>query len=109
MSDFASLLKPAEPSGPATLANERAQSDVPVTDLAQHLFSQDEFSKRQDRIVKELMKEPLLSKKTQQHLSRPDRYKLGLARAKLLRRMADRLGWDAEDHKMCVKCVKGWR
>lgn len=102
MPDFAAKLQPAEPSGSAALASERARSDVPVKELAQHLFAEDDFLRRQDRVLRELVKEPLLSKKTQQHLSRPDRYKLGLARAKLLRRMADRLGWDAEDHKMYV-------
>ena len=100
--DFASRLKPAEPSGSAILGSERERSSVPVSDLAQHLFARDDFLQRQDRVLRELLKEPLLSKQTQQHLSRPDRYKLGLARAKLLRRMADRLGWDTEDHKMFV-------
>jgi acyl-CoA oxidase len=102
MVDFTDKLRPAEPTGPDTLANERAQSTLPVKDLANHLLSSDGFLQRQDRILNELKKEKLLSKRTQQNLSRPDRYKLGLARAKLLRRMSDKLGWDSKDYKMSI-------
>lgn len=102
MVDFTGKLQPAQPTGPDTLANERAQSALPVKELANHLLSEGGFLQRQDRILKELEKEKLFSKRTQQNLSRPDRYKLGLARAKLLRRMSDKLGWDFEDYKMSV-------
>lgn len=100
MADFTDRLIPAEPRGPDTLANERAQSSLKVQELAHHLLSRDGFLERQDRILAQLKKERLLSKETQQNLSRPDRYKLGLARAKLLLRMKKKLGWSAEDHKM---------
>lgn len=99
MADFAAKLQPAEPRGPDTLARERAQSSLPVTELANHLLSS-EYLERQERILKELKKEEMLSKSAQQNLSRPDRYKLGLARAKLLRRMSDKLRWRIEDYKM---------
>jgi acyl-CoA oxidase len=102
MADFTDSLKPAEPRGPDTLAKERSESSLPVKELACHLFSRDGFLDRQQRILREVQKERLLSKTTQQNLSRPDRYKLGLARAKLLRRMARKLGWSEEDHKMYV-------
>lgn len=52
-------------------------------------------------MLEAVMKEKLLTKETQLNLSRPERYKLGLARAKLLRRMSDKLKWDSEDAKMC--------
>jgi acyl-CoA oxidase len=100
MSDFTDHLLPAHPRGPDTLAKERSQSSLPVKDLAAHLFSKDGFLERQERVLKELTKESLLSKETQQNLSRPDRYKLGLARAKLLRRMTDKFGWNEADHRM---------
>jgi acyl-CoA oxidase len=102
MADFTEKLQPAEPTGSDTLAKERAQSSLPVKNIASHLLG-DEYLKRQERILEELKKEKLLSKSTQQNLSRPDRYKLGLARAKLLRRMSDRLKWDHEDYRMLVK------
>lgn len=100
MGDFTDHLMPASPTGPETLAKERAQSDVPVEALSTYLLSRDGFLERQQRILKDIMQEKLLSKDMQQNLSRPDRYKLGLARAKLLRRMAKKLNWDDEDHKM---------
>jgi acyl-CoA oxidase len=99
MADFMAKLQPAKPRGLDTLAKERAQSSLPVTELAHHLLSR-EYLERQERILKELKKEKMLSKSTQQNLSRPDRYKLGLARGKLLRRMSDKLRWSFEDYKM---------
>jgi acyl-CoA oxidase len=89
-------LLPAEPRGPDALVKERAQSSLPVKELAKHLLSSEYFD-RQERILKNLKREKFLSKSTQQNLSRPDRYKLGLARANLLRRMSDKLGWSFED------------
>jgi acyl-CoA oxidase len=102
MGDFTDHLRPAAPTGPDTLAKARSQSNLPVRELANHLFSGDGFLERQERVLKEVKKERLLSKSTQQNLSRPDRYKLGLARAKLLRRMSNKLKWDIEDWKMLV-------
>lgn len=52
-------------------------------------------------MLEAVKKEKLLTKETQLNLSRPERYKLGLARAKLLRRMSDSFKWDTEDAKMC--------
>lgn len=101
MGDFTDDLKPAEPTGPDTLAKERSQSNLSVKQLSQHLFP-DGFLERQDRISNELQKHKVFSKKTQLNLARPDRYKLGLARAKMTRRIAERQRWDDEDHQMCV-------
>lgn len=100
MADFTDRLEPAAPKGPDTLAKERSQSSLPVKELANHLLANDRFLERQERILHELEREKLFSKSMQQNLSRPDRYKLGLARAKLLRRMADKFNWDEEDHRM---------
>lgn len=99
MGDFTDRLVPAEPRGPDTLAKERSQSNLPVENLAGHLLP-DGYLERQNRILRELVKEKLLSKETQPNISRPDRYKLGLARAKLLRRMAKKFNWNTEDHRM---------
>jgi acyl-CoA oxidase len=99
MGDFASKLKPTEPTGPDTLAEERSQSSLPVQELSQHLFP-DGFLERQERIVKELQKHKVFSKQTQLNLARPDRYKLGLARAKMTRRIAEKQNWDDEDQQM---------
>lgn len=100
MPDFTDSLTPASPGGPEILAKERSQSDVPVQELAQHLFPRNDFLGRQQRILDVLEKHPLFSKARQMNLSRPERYQLGLARAKMLRRLADQHGWDTEDQSM---------
>jgi acyl-CoA oxidase len=99
MRDFTDNLKPAKPGGLETPAKERSQSYLPVQELAQHLFP-DGLLQRQEKIVKELQKHKLFSKQNQLNLARPDRYKLGLARAKLTRRIAAKHNWDDEDHRM---------
>ena len=99
MPDFTDHLKPAS-NGTAILTEEREQSNVPVDELAKHLLSRDDFLARQDRILKVLEKDPLFNKTKQFNLSRPERYQLGLARAKKLRRYADQHGWSNEDQKM---------
>jgi acyl-CoA oxidase len=86
--------------GAAILAKERGRSSIPVQDLSKHLLSRDGFLERQERIVRILEKELLFSKKQQLNLSRPDRYHLGLARAKALRRLMKKHGWNHEDYKM---------
>ncbi|KAL2067352.1 hypothetical protein VTL71DRAFT_1777 [Oculimacula yallundae] len=105
MSDFTDHLKPAAPTGSDTLAKERQNSTIPVDALARHLFPDQEFLERQEKILHVLEKEKLFSKDMQQNLSRPDRYKLGLARAKALRRMQDKLLWNQEDLKMAEYLV----
>lgn len=100
MPDFTDNLKPAQPDGPTILAKERDQSNVPIEELAKHLLSNDDFLGRQERVLRVLEKDPLFNKTKQYNLSRPERYQLGLARAKKLRRYADQHGWDAEDHAM---------
>lgn len=100
MPDFTDSLKPASPHPSSVLQKQRTESDVPVQELAQHLLSRNDFLRRQERILRILEKEPLFNKSRQQNLSRPERYHLGLARAKQLRRLSDKHGWDAEDDKM---------
>jgi acyl-CoA oxidase len=99
-SDFSVNLQPAEPSGPSILAQERAGSNVNVEQLAKHLLSRDDFLERQKRIVAILEKIPYFCKKNQLNLARPDRYHLGLARAKTLKRLSIEHNWNNEDYKM---------
>jgi len=100
MPDFTDDLKPASPTGPDILAKERGQSDVPISELSQHLLSRNDFLNRQERVLRILEKEPLFNKSKQMNLSRPERYHLGLARAKKLRRLADQHGWSADEQSM---------
>ncbi|KAL6230270.1 hypothetical protein BDW75DRAFT_244983 [Aspergillus navahoensis] len=100
MPDFTDRLKPREPSGPTILARERAQSGISVSELSHQLFAGDDYLERQARILHIIEAEPLFDKKQQGNLSRPDLFKLALARAKLLRRLVDKHGWDINDYKL---------
>ncbi|KAK6431216.1 hypothetical protein LTR95_012622 [Oleoguttula sp. CCFEE 5521] len=102
MADFTDKLKPAEPLGPSILASERTNSDVPVQRLAQHLFQSTGHLERQARILPYLQRDPLFRKVKQSNLSRPERYRLGLARAKKLRRLADEHHWSIDDQEMAM-------
>jgi acyl-CoA oxidase len=99
MPDFTDTLRPAQPSGPKSLARERANSPLAIDQLSTHLLGGDGLLSRQRKVLPILLSEPLFSKSTQQNLSRPERYKLGLARGKLLRRLADKHAWTPEEHE----------
>lgn len=99
MPDFTDNLKPST-DGTAVLTEERNGSNVPIEELAQHLLSRNGFLERQQRILTVLEGDPLFNKVKQFNLSRPERYQLGLARAKKLRWYCDLHGWDGEDHSM---------
>ncbi|KAJ0423081.1 acyl-CoA dehydrogenase/oxidase C-terminal [Aspergillus carlsbadensis] len=105
MTSFVDKLKPAEPSGSTIIAGERAQSDISVNALSQTLFAGDNYLQRQARILPILTAEPLFNKKQQANLSRPDLFKLALARAKLLRRLKDQHNWDIDDYKFAELLV----
>ncbi|KAK5074473.1 hypothetical protein LTR70_005400 [Exophiala xenobiotica] len=100
MSDFVLKLKPAEPQGPDILAAERARSQVNVPQLAHHLLQRNGFLDRQKKVLAVLKKNPLFSKKANLNLSRPDRYHVGLARAKEVRRIVRRERWNHDDYMM---------
>ncbi|KAM3419713.1 Acyl-coenzyme A oxidase [Cercospora zeina] len=100
MADFTCGLQPADPQGPSLLAQERARSSIDVEQLAKHLLSRNDFLNRQKRILSILTRIPLFSKKNLLNIARPDRYQLGLARAKTLRRLSLKHGWDQEDYLM---------
>lgn len=102
--DWSVALKPAPPDGATILSNERARSSIDIDDLAHRLLTP-AFLERQERILKELLKEPVFKKSNQGNLSRPDRYKLGLARGKKIRQLKEKLGWDDDDYKMATALV----
>lgn len=100
MPDFTDNLRPADPQGPSILAQERAGSNVNIDQLANHLLSRNDFLQRQKRILSILEPIPIFCKKNQLNMARPDRYHLGLARAKMLRRLYLKHGWDRDDYIM---------
>lgn len=99
MADFTDHLKPAH-DGTATLQTERDGSAIIVDELARHLLSRDDFLQRQEKVLKVLSNEKLFKKDQQPNLSRPERYHLGLARAKAIQRIIRREGWDHADYSM---------
>lgn len=98
MPDFTDKLKPRY-DGTAMLQAERDGSAINVDELARHLLSRDGFLERQEKVVAVLRKEKLFKKDQVMNLSRPERYQLGLARAKAIRRIGVREGWDEADYK----------
>jgi acyl-CoA oxidase len=100
MVDFTDSLQPADPQGSTILAQERAGSSIDVDHLAKHLLWRNDFLKRQKKILAILEPIAIFSKKNQLNMARPDRYHLGLARAKTLRRLSLKHGWDREDYLM---------
>ncbi|KAF2471715.1 acyl-CoA oxidase [Lindgomyces ingoldianus] len=100
MLDFTDKLKP-QYDGAATLQAERNASTINVDELAKHLLSRDGFLERQERILRVLEKEKIFKKDHQMNLSRPERYHLGLARAKAVQRIMRKYSWTtSEDYKM---------
>ncbi|KIV81179.1 hypothetical protein PV11_08616 [Exophiala sideris] len=100
MADFTDKLRPAEPQGPSILSQERKGSNVNVEQLANHLLSRNDFLRRQKKILSILEPIPIFCKKNQLNMARPDRYYLGLARAKMLRRLSLKHGWNRDDYIM---------
>lgn len=95
--DFTANLKP-HPSadGSAILTSERARSALSSTALSTHLFGS-EYLSRQSRILSALQQDDVFNKTNQANLSRPDRYKLSLARGKRMRQLMDKHGWNNDD------------
>lgn len=97
-------LRPAAPDGATTIAAERSRSDVDVDRLSEHLLGRD-YLDCQSRILPLLQQDRLFSKTTQANLGRPDRYMLGLARAKRMRQMAEQYSWTDDDYEMAKYLV----
>jgi len=104
MADFTDSLRPRY-DGTATLQAEREASDIHVDGLASHLLARDGFLERQEKVLRVLSRDKLFDKDQQMNLSRPERYHLGLARAKAIVRIMKREGWDHNDYKMCEYLV----
>ncbi|KAL6241721.1 hypothetical protein RBB50_011254 [Rhinocladiella similis] len=100
MADFTADLPPADVQGPSILARERAASSIDVDELAKHLLWRNDFLDRQKRILTILEAMPIFSKRNQLNIARPDRFYLALARAKTLRRLSLKYGWDRDDFVM---------
>jgi acyl-CoA oxidase len=95
--DFTYMLRPHQDAdGGALLAKERQRSGIDESELATHLFGS-VYLERQRRVLNALKSDKVFSKSNQANLSRPDRYKLGLARGKRMRQLKDNHNWDDDD------------
>ena len=95
--DFTGGLRPhPNADGSSILAHERQRSDIDSEELSRHLFGST-YLERQQRILSIVQQEKIFSKNVQANLSRPDRYKLGLARGKRMRQLMDKHHWDEDD------------
>lgn len=104
-SDFTAALKPhPEADGAAILAERRQQSDIDTSELSNHLFGA-AYLERQQRVLSIIERERVFSKAQQANLSRPDRYKLGLARGKRMRQLMDTHSWNDDDLLMAEYLV----
>lgn len=99
MAYFVSTLAPRYP-GDAILGAERAASGLDSAALSRHLLVRDNFLARQERVLNVLRAERLFRKEYVMNLSRPERYHLGLARAKAIRRLGKKHDWDHDDYNM---------
>jgi acyl-CoA oxidase len=103
--DFASRLRPHKNAdGAQILVSERSGSNVDVSRLSTHLFGTD-YLERQARVLHIISQEKVFSKTKQANLSRPDRYKVGLARGKRMRQLKDKHNWNDQELLMAEYLV----
>ena len=99
--EFVNDLKPSEPQCSNTLAAERNGSNIKTTEVAEHLRGRNEL-RRQQWLLHTLASHQVFDKSNQANLSRPDRYRLGLARGKQLIRLAKANNWSDADFDMAI-------
>ncbi|TKA71347.1 hypothetical protein B0A55_05124 [Friedmanniomyces simplex] len=103
--DFTAQLKPhPNADGARILADERLRSEIDIKSLSLRLFGT-KYLERQQRILSIILQHRVFSKANQANLSRPDRYKLGLARGKRMRQLMDEHSWDDDDLLMAEYLV----
>ena len=90
-------LKSSGPQGEELLAQERAQSDVPVEKLSEFLFTKEVLA-RQDRILKTLENEKVFDKSQNYFAGREARFVTALARQKRLQQLSQQHGWTKDDY-----------
>ncbi|KAK7555662.1 acyl-CoA oxidase [Phyllosticta citricarpa] len=97
--DWVKALKPSGPQGHELLAQERAQSNIPVDKLTQYLFGND-LIERKKRVLKILEQERVFDKTPNYYHGRVDRFEIALARAKRLRQLAVKHGFTDDDSRV---------
>ncbi|KAF2086005.1 acyl-CoA oxidase [Saccharata proteae CBS 121410] len=92
-------LTPSGPQGHELLAKERAQSNIPVQQLSEFLFTKEVLEMKQ-RILGILQQEKIFDKSQNYFAGRIDRFETALGRAKALRQLCVKHGWSEDEHRM---------
>ena len=97
-------LKPSGPQGSELLAQERAQSNIPVEKLSEFLFTKEVLA-RQEKILNTLKAEKVFNKSQNYFDGREARFQTALARQKWLRRLAVRHQWTKDEYMMASELI----
>lgn len=102
--DWVKQLKPAEPHGTDLLTLERGRSSIQADKMALFLFGEEKLRRKND--VENILKnDPVFDKKKNYFDGRVDKFKTALARAKRMRQLAVKYGWDDMDMEIARKLI----
>jgi acyl-CoA oxidase len=97
--DWVKQLKPSGPQGSDLLAAERANSNLPVEQLSELLFTKELLDKKQ-KVLNVLKSEKVLDKSQNYFTGRTEYFEVGLARAKALRNLRVKHNWTLEEYRI---------
>lgn len=102
--DWVKALKPSGPQGSELLKKERDQSNVDVDGLNEFLHSRDELDRR-NKILQILENDPVFDKSQNYFDGRMERFETSLKRAKRLRQLTVKHGWDNQEFNMANELI----
>ena len=97
-------LTPAGPQGTELLRQERAQSNVPVEQLSEFLFTKKVLA-RQDKILNLLKAEKVFDKSQNYFSGRETRFVTALARQKRLQQLNIQHKWSRDEYIMASELI----
>jgi acyl-CoA oxidase len=97
-------LKPSGAQGHELLAEERANSNVPVKELEELLHTRDVIERKQ-KILTILKAEKVFDKSQNYFMGRTDRFERALAREKRLRILKKQHKWSLEEFRTATELV----
>jgi acyl-CoA oxidase len=97
-------LTPSGPQGSELLEEERRKSNLSVEKLSEFLFTK-EVLERQERLLEILRAEKVFDKSSNYFDGRVEKFEKALARAKRLRQLSIKYGWNNEEYDMANRLV----
>ncbi|EME44414.1 hypothetical protein DOTSEDRAFT_44640 [Dothistroma septosporum NZE10] len=97
--DWVRALKPAGPQGTEILKQERAASNVNVGQLTSFLFGKEALERKRN-VLEILQSEPIFEKSQDYFEGRFDKFERALGRAKKLRQLTVKHGWQQEEQRV---------